>query len=224
MRKALTLAGTALATHAHASDSHSPALDTAMSSLVQRDTSFTTTLSAPLNVSAANMYASHSSHSSHRSHSSHSSHYSGSGGSYSSPSPRSYPIYTPSSTTTSSGSSTTSGSTGAADSNSGANAHSGATTTNSDANRAGTMPMPALGPGSAPTSTPARANQDQLKMMIMRVQTALYTRGYDPGAIDGELNEPTKGALRKYQIDRGLVVSGKMSTETLNALGISFSQ
>jgi len=60
-------------------------------------------------------------------------------------------------------------------------------------------------------------------MMIMRVQTALYTRGYDPGAIDGELAEPTKDALRKFQMDRGLTVSGKMSTETLNALGIAFS-
>jgi len=59
--------------------------------------------------------------------------------------------------------------------------------------------------------------------MIMRVQAALYAKGYDPGAIDGELTEPTKLALRKFQGARGLVVTGKMTTQTMNALGVALT-
>jgi His-Xaa-Ser repeat protein HxsA len=81
---------------------------------------------------------------------------------------------------------------------------------------------------SANTTKPAqttpnaqRPNADQLAMMIMRVQAALYSKGYDPGAIDGQLSEATKLALRKFQGARGLAVTGSMTTETLSALGVS---
>jgi His-Xaa-Ser repeat protein HxsA len=58
-------------------------------------------------------------------------------------------------------------------------------------------------------------------MMIMRVQAALYSKGYNPGAIDGQLTEATKAALRKYQAAHGLSSTGTMTTETLSALGIA---
>jgi His-Xaa-Ser repeat protein HxsA len=58
-------------------------------------------------------------------------------------------------------------------------------------------------------------------MMIMRVQAALYSKGYNPGAIDGQLTEATKSALKKYQTARGLPATGTMTTETLSALGIA---
>nr|WP_313225421.1 hypothetical protein [Stenotrophomonas pavanii] len=32
---------------------------------------------------------------------------------------------------------------------------------------------------------------DALKLLIMRVQAALYSKGYDPGAIDGVLTPET---------------------------------
>jgi His-Xaa-Ser repeat protein HxsA len=57
--------------------------------------------------------------------------------------------------------------------------------------------------------------------MIMRVQVALYSRGYDPGAVDGVLSEPTKEALKKFQASRGIAATGRMTTETLNALGVA---
>jgi len=60
--------------------------------------------------------------------------------------------------------------------------------------------------------------------MIMRVQAALFSRGYDPGAIDGELSDKTKSALRSFQANSGLTVTGTMSTESLTALGISVGQ
>jgi len=59
--------------------------------------------------------------------------------------------------------------------------------------------------------------------MIMRVQAALYARGYDPGAIDGEYTESTKLALRKFQNTYGLEVTGKMTTQTMNALGVALT-
>jgi His-Xaa-Ser repeat protein HxsA len=63
-----------------------------------------------------------------------------------------------------------------------------------------------------------------LKTMIMRVQLALMTRGYDPGAVDGVLTEETKAALRSFQKSRGFAESGRLTTETLTALGIQLAQ
>lgn len=59
--------------------------------------------------------------------------------------------------------------------------------------------------------------------MIMRVQAALFAQGYDPGAIDGVLSPQTKIALEIFQSRHGLKVTGAMSTETLNALGVVLS-
>lgn len=88
-------------------------------------------------------------------------------------------------------------------------------------------PAPAdnYSPGIQPlmsTGTP-RPSSDQLRLMIMRVQAALYAKGYDPGAIDGELTESTKLALRKFQSTHGLLVTGKMTTQTMNALGVALT-
>jgi His-Xaa-Ser repeat protein HxsA len=70
----------------------------------------------------------------------------------------------------------------------------------------------------------AKPSADQLQKMIMRVQAALYSKEYDPGAIDGVLTPATTTALRRYQLATHLTVSGTMSTETLNALGISLTR
>jgi His-Xaa-Ser repeat protein HxsA len=67
---------------------------------------------------------------------------------------------------------------------------------------------------------PQKPSADELKMMIMRVQAGLFSRNYDPGAIDGVLSEKTKAAIRKYQGDRHLPVTGTMTTELLSSLGI----
>jgi His-Xaa-Ser repeat protein HxsA len=56
--------------------------------------------------------------------------------------------------------------------------------------------------------------------MIMRVQAALFARGYDPGAIDGVLTDQTKSALRSFQVASGFKPTGTMTTETLTALNI----
>lgn len=71
--------------------------------------------------------------------------------------------------------------------------------------------------------TKLRPSVDQLQLMIMRVQAALYARGYDPGAIDGEMSVKTKEALRLFQAAHGLPANAKMATETLNALGVALT-
>lgn len=58
----------------------------------------------------------------------------------------------------------------------------------------------------------------------MRVQAALYAKGYDPGAIDGVLGEQTVLALRQFQEAYGLAQSGRLTTETLNALGVALAR
>jgi His-Xaa-Ser repeat protein HxsA len=57
--------------------------------------------------------------------------------------------------------------------------------------------------------------------MVLRVQMALYIKRYDPGPLDGVLGQKTRTALQAFQRDRGLPETGRMDTETLNALGIA---
>ena len=61
----------------------------------------------------------------------------------------------------------------------------------------------------------ARAT-DQLR----DVQTELKTEGFYYGEINGETTSETTAAIRRYQIRNGLEVTGALSKETLDALGI----
>ncbi len=61
-----------------------------------------------------------------------------------------------------------------------------------------------------------KANSDYLK----KVQTILKDKGYDPGPIDGKWGKKTELALRKYQMDIGLKVTGKLGQETQKSLGL----
>ena len=54
----------------------------------------------------------------------------------------------------------------------------------------------------------------------MRVQIALTSLGLYTGAVDGDLNDQTKEALKRFQIVKGIEPDGLMSTETLNALAV----
>jgi His-Xaa-Ser repeat protein HxsA len=134
----------------------------------------------------------HSMYASHASHSSHASHASHSSGSGGSY--RAAPVYTPS-----------------------------YTPAYSPAPSPAPSTTPNLGPSASPLVPPnsTRATGDQLKMMIMRVQAALYSKGYDPGAIDGVMSAKTKMALAKFQGAHGLPANSKMTTATLNALGVA---
>ena len=54
-----------------------------------------------------------------------------------------------------------------------------------------------------------------------RAQEALIAAGYDPGPADGAAGTQTVTAIRKFQADKNIPVSGKLDDATLSALGLS---
>ena len=69
--------------------------------------------------------------------------------------------------------------------------------------------------------TPARATGPKLDdETILQTQQALVDAGYHFGEPDGKLGPATTAALKKFQTDRHLPVTGKLDAITLAALGI----
>ncbi|HEV2828759.1 MAG TPA: YCF48-related protein [Pyrinomonadaceae bacterium] len=74
-------------------------------------------------------------------------------------------------------------------------------------------------PPSAPGErivTPQKAPEDVVK----RAQEALDRAGYEIGNADGQLGPRTVAAIKRFQTDRYLPVSGKLDEATLGALGV----
>ena len=68
-----------------------------------------------------------------------------------------------------------------------------------------------------PTVTPRPTPNDGVK----RVQEALKLAGYDVGTPDGVAGTRTVTAIRKYQTDKGIPVTGQIDSATLSALGLA---
>jgi His-Xaa-Ser repeat protein HxsA len=56
--------------------------------------------------------------------------------------------------------------------------------------------------------------------LAVDVQRALKRRGYYRGSIDGDIGPGSRSAIRAYQADRGLPVTGRIDSRLLRALGI----
>lgn len=54
--------------------------------------------------------------------------------------------------------------------------------------------------------------------MIRQIQGVLQERGYNPGPLDGVLGKKTKEALRRFQKDHRLAVTGEITADTKSAL------
>lgn len=54
--------------------------------------------------------------------------------------------------------------------------------------------------------------------VIRQIQGVLQERGYDPGPLDGVLGKKTKEALRRFQKDHRLAVTGEITADTKSAL------
>lgn len=54
---------------------------------------------------------------------------------------------------------------------------------------------------------------------IQSVQQALKDQGFYYGEVNGEKNAGTSAAIRRYQIRRGLQITGELNPETLKSLG-----
>ena len=69
----------------------------------------------------------------------------------------------------------------------------------------------------APSRTPDTRSDS---WSVVQVQSALRQRGYEIGAADGILGPQTRDALRKFQEENQLQVSGEVDLQTLAALDI----
>jgi peptidoglycan hydrolase-like protein with peptidoglycan-binding domain len=65
-------------------------------------------------------------------------------------------------------------------------------------------------------ATPALA---QDRAAIENAQKTLKEKGHDPGSIDGVMGPQTTAALRAYQKEQGLDVTGRLDGTTLSKLG-----
>jgi hypothetical protein len=69
---------------------------------------------------------------------------------------------------------------------------------------------------------PAQSDYDsgEADSSVSEVQSALSREGYYSGSVDGSLGRATQIALRKYQRDRGLRVTGRIDRAVVDALGL----
>jgi formylglycine-generating enzyme required for sulfatase activity len=70
-------------------------------------------------------------------------------------------------------------------------------------------------------STSASAQQSQ---EIHQIQVALQEFGYNPGPLDGYWGKTTEDAVKQFQQDQSLPVTGRIDTETRKRLGLGFGQ
>jgi hypothetical protein len=59
---------------------------------------------------------------------------------------------------------------------------------------------------------------------VRKVQQALAAEGYDPGRSDGAMTNDTRAAIREFQKDNGIVMTGGLDAKTAMRLGIEFSR
>jgi His-Xaa-Ser repeat protein HxsA len=154
----------------------------------------------PLNLPFENKFAAH------RSHSSHASHRSSSGGGYT-PAPQPQPQAPKPGTP--------SGSSGVAPTPPGPGVVGPGTAQPTDPGRAAPV-----SPKPAPPAPPTLTTAEKLTLQIMRVQIALTTLGLLDGEVTGKLDTNTQEAVKRFQRLKGLEANGRMTTDTLNALGV----
>lgn len=75
-----------------------------------------------------------------------------------------------------------------------------------------------------PATTPKRPTAPKPSdEVVRRAQQALERAGYEVGAPDGQLGPRTLAAVKRFQTDRYLTVSGQLDGATLAALGVNIS-
>jgi len=77
----------------------------------------------------------------------------------------------------------------------------------------------AYGGDPAPAYRGARVS-DAGDSLAMDVQHALQEQGYYHGEIDGDIGAGTRGAIRQYQYDQHLEVTGRIDKALLRSLGM----
>src|SRR6476660_8103238 len=73
-------------------------------------------------------------------------------------------------------------------------------------------------PGINQKGTPELSKND-----MRAVEEALQTKGYKPGKIDGVADDEARAAIRTFQKDNGLPVTGMVDQKTADRLGVRIS-
>src|SRR5262249_30901433 len=69
----------------------------------------------------------------------------------------------------------------------------------------------------------ARNTPNMDEAIIIEIQKALASKGFSPGAIDGEFGPDTEAAVVTFQLSEGLVADGEVGRDTAAALGTSLT-
>jgi peptidoglycan hydrolase-like protein with peptidoglycan-binding domain len=72
--------------------------------------------------------------------------------------------------------------------------------------------------------TRSGAAQELSKNDMKLIQQRLQEKGYNPGNTDGTANDTTRAAIRKFQQDQGIPVTGTVDERTANELGFQYSK
>jgi peptidoglycan hydrolase-like protein with peptidoglycan-binding domain len=75
-------------------------------------------------------------------------------------------------------------------------------------------------PKAAPAALPRLATGPQPDVNVKKAQVALAGLGYDISKLDGQVNNETRAAILKYQMDNGLDMNGAVDTALLQALKV----
>ena len=70
----------------------------------------------------------------------------------------------------------------------------------------------------ATSPRPFQTPEKPKKATVKQVQLTLAKAGYEPGPVDGRMGPKTRGALQRFQQDKGLAVTGDIDWETLQLL------
>ena len=64
-------------------------------------------------------------------------------------------------------------------------------------------------------------NTLKFKKILLRAQISLNSSGYDVGTMGNGMSAKTVAAIYRFQEDKGMIPSGKLTNEVLSALGIA---
>lgn len=78
-----------------------------------------------------------------------------------------------------------------------------------------------LSPATSPKVTKIKGNSKAFKVLVMQVQIQLFSLGMYSGEIDGISGPKTSTAISKYELNKGLPVTGRLSDELLDYLNIN---
>lgn len=78
--------------------------------------------------------------------------------------------------------------------------------------------LPELGPPAVQVPSPEEVAAELKRLRYERVQTALNRIGYGPVTVDGTPDDETATAIRRFELDNGLPISGNAGEEVVDRL------